>query len=137
MLSGGRPAEALRGWEPQWREMRGQLVDQLTRTPAPDWADQARQWGEYYSELPGVLSWLLTWYRDILLLTLGAGSDLIMNVDQMPGLQATASRTTPGEALDKCRAIVAAADQIDRNLNVQLSLEVMSLQLNQKEASSK
>lgn len=130
MLSGGRPAEALRLSEPQWQDARQQVLAAASQAAGQDWAEAARQWAEFYSDLPEVLALLLTWYRDLLVLATGAPVSLVMNVDRLPDLQAFLARTGPEAILEKCRAILAAADQIARNLNAQLVLENMFMQLN-------
>jgi DNA polymerase III subunit delta' len=126
-LSGGRPAEALRLSEPEAREFRARVLGWAqTKRPWPVWA---RDLGESPDELNEAFSVLLSWYRDLLLLANRSSRDLLLNVDHAPAMPPALDGETPDSLLAKCRALLEARDQLSRNLNAQLVLEVLGMAL--------
>jgi len=134
MLSGGRPAEALRFQTEEQQALRRQVLDAARAVGSESWPELARRLGESASELPEVFGLLLTWYRDLLILASGASTKLIINVDQLAELQQARAGETAETLLKKCEAVLQAADQFSRNVNAQLLLEVMCMNLGKQAA---
>lgn len=128
-LSAGRPAEALRLHGSEQQDLRRRILD-LAQSAEPDaWSRLAHALGNDSAELPESLALLLTWYRDLLLLAAGAAPEWVLNTDRRNELRRAAEGETVESALKKCRAVLTAADQINRNVNPQLLLEVMFMEL--------
>jgi DNA polymerase-3 subunit delta' len=71
---------------------------------------------------------LLSVYRDVLVLQLGAAVELV-NAELRGELQAMAARGTPEETLRRMDAIGEARERIDANVNPLLAVEAMTLRL--------
>jgi DNA polymerase III gamma/tau subunit len=130
-LSGGRPAEALRLQAAETQELRAEVLALVADESGP-WTEAARRLGEHQEELPQALGMLLTWYRDLMLLASGAPAELLLNVDRRTELAAALAGETTASLERKCQAILTATDQLERNQNAQLVLEVMFMQLLKK-----
>jgi DNA polymerase-3 subunit delta' len=130
-LSGGRPAEALRLSEPERRELRNTILAWAQNVGPQSWSEWARTLGEYQDDLTDVFDILLSWYRDLLLAVNRGPQTLWMNVDHAEAVKQALVRETPETLLDKCRALLAARDQLSRNANVQLVLEVLGMTMTQ------
>jgi DNA polymerase III subunit delta' len=128
-LSGGRPGEALRWATEEQQELRREVLSAARPQAGTDWAGQARRFNDHTAELPEALALLLTWYRDGLLLSLGGAPDLIINVDRRDELAAAAAAEPPEAWERRCQALLTALDQLHRNVNPQLLLDVMFMRL--------
>ncbi|GAA4223269.1 DNA polymerase III subunit delta' [Actinomadura meridiana] len=71
---------------------------------------------------------LASYYRDVLALQLGAGSELV-NVDLGPELRTAAGRDRPEDTLRRLDAIMACRERLDANVNPQLAFEALTLAL--------
>jgi DNA polymerase-3 subunit delta' len=71
---------------------------------------------------------LLSVYRDVLVLQLGAAVELV-NAEMRGDLQALAARCTPEETLRRMDAIGEARERIDANVSPLLAVEAMTLRL--------
>jgi len=129
MLAAGRPAEALRLSDEDPQELRKQMLDIAQNTGSVKWPEQARRLWEHSAELPEALALLLTWYRDLLLRVSGAPDALLINVDRKQEMERALAGETVNSLLKKCEAILTSADQLSRNVNVQLVLEVLFMKL--------
>ncbi len=128
-LSGGRPAEALRLADPEVQALRAQAIEIVRQASPGEWPAAALRLGELQAELPEVLTFILTWYRDQLILVSGGDRELLMNRDRLSDLAADSRRETPETLQEKCRAVLKAQEQIRRNVNIQLVLENVFMQL--------
>lgn len=128
-LSGGRPGEALRQAEEDQREFRREVLDQLRPGAGTDRAGRMFSTKEQAADLPDALALLLTWYRDLLLLSLGGAPELLINVDRRDELAAIAARSAPEAWERSCGLLLQAMDQLHRNANAQLLLDVLWMKL--------
>jgi DNA polymerase-3 subunit delta' len=128
-LSGGRPAEALQMADAEHQELRKTVLDWAQKAHTQGWAAWAQTLGEYQDELSEVFTILLSWYRDCLLLAHKTPQMLLMNVDRVAAMQSVLAVESPENILLKCQALLAARDQLSRNANVQLVLEVLGMTL--------
>jgi DNA polymerase III subunit delta' len=130
MLSGGRPAEALRLADEEQKGLREQVLQLVQQSKDLEWEACAQQLGELRAELPEIFGLLLTWYRDLLVLVQGGEKALIINQDHWEALQRSATQESAEGLQEKCRSVLQAAEQLKRNINVQLLLENLFLRLN-------
>jgi DNA polymerase-3 subunit delta' len=78
---------------------------------------------------PEVFDWMLRWLRDLLLLTVGADSDNVLNVEQRNEMQALAARIPVDELLDLISSLERLEQQAHRNVNLQMALETILLRV--------
>jgi DNA polymerase-3 subunit delta' len=71
---------------------------------------------------------LASYYRDVLALQLGAGSDLV-NIELGPELRAAASAGRPEDTLRRLDAIMECRERVAANVNPQLAFEALTLAL--------
>jgi DNA polymerase-3 subunit delta' len=71
---------------------------------------------------------LASYYRDVLALQLGAGTDLV-NTDLAAELRTAASRGTPEATLRRLDAIMECRERLDANVNPLLAVEALTLAL--------
>lgn len=83
------------------------------------------------------LAWLGRWLRDILLVRVGADSDSILNIEQLPMLQAAADKIPVEVLLELLGDIEKLEQQANRHLNLQLALETILLRLREAYAGSR
>jgi DNA polymerase-3 subunit delta' len=129
MLSGGRPAEALRLADPEQTTIRDQALEMVQHIQSADSTNWAERWEETRAELPEMFMHILTWYRDLWVIISNGDQELIINRDRLSELQPAAKQETYEGLQAKCRGILTAMDQKRRNINVQLLLENMFVQL--------
>jgi len=130
-LSDGRPAEALRLSDPEVQEARRRVLDLAAAAAPGAWPALAAAMGEWQGEAVESLVFLLTWFRDRLLLSQGVPARLAVNQDRLAQLQ-TAPRETPEALWDHCRWVLQALDWKAQNLNAQLLLEQVWMKLTQR-----
>ncbi|NTV52061.1 MAG: DNA polymerase III subunit delta' [Candidatus Firestonebacteria bacterium] len=128
-LSGGRPAEALHMSEPEAREFRARVLGWAFAGRERTWSVWAKDLGAEPEEVTEAFGVLLSWYRDLLLLAHRASRELLLNVDHAEKMPPALADETPETLLAKCRALLAARDQLSRNVNTQWVLEVLGLAL--------
>ncbi|MCD4814575.1 DNA polymerase III subunit delta' [bacterium] len=129
MLSGGRPAEALRLADPELQELRHKVLGMVREIQPGQWPVLANQLGDYRTELPEIFSFLLTWYRDLLVLLKKGGQGVIINRDQMEALEQAVRQETAEALVEKCSVLLHALEQLKRNVNSQLLLENLFIRL--------
>ncbi|WP_433330138.1 DNA polymerase III subunit delta' [Spirillospora sp. CA-294931] len=71
---------------------------------------------------------LASYYRDVLTLQLGAGTELI-NVDLAPELRTAASQGPPEATIRRLDAIMACRERLEANVNPLLAVEALTLTL--------
>lgn len=133
-LSGGRLGWAVRAvTEPDLLRQRQQRIEEmvaLIQAPLTDRFRYAAELARDPETAQEALDLWAGWWRDILLLTGGAGEDrrgesLVTHLDQRARLEQMAARFTPAQAAARIQAIRMAMDRIRRNANPQLTLEVL------------
>jgi DNA polymerase-3 subunit delta' len=72
-----------------------------------------------------VVEWMTSWYRDLLLLSLGASPDRITNVDDSDWLREAAARQGGAWAGTALETLTATRRKILQNANLSLALEAM------------
>ncbi len=132
MQSGGRPAEALRLADENTQALRNRVLETMRNLGPRDWPEAAVQWGEHRAELPEMLAILLSWFRDLTMLSSRASRELIMNSDRLTELEAALPGESPESLGEKCRTVLKAIQQMKRNINTQLLLEVLFMKLGAK-----
>ncbi len=132
-LSGGRLGWAVRAaTEPGLLRRRQQRIEEmvaLLQAPLTDRFRYAAELARDPEAAQEALDLWAGWWRDILLLTGGAGENrgesLLTNLDQRARLEQMATRFTPAQAVAHIQAIRTAMDRLRRNANPQLTLEVL------------
>ncbi|MBN1594923.1 DNA polymerase III subunit delta' [candidate division FCPU426 bacterium] len=132
MLSGGRPAEALRLADAEHQELRGRVLGMLQHFPQEDWAVLANRWEEERADLGEALEYMLTWYRDLLVLAHHGDPELVWNRDQADMLRQAVAKEGADSLFAKCRLLVDTMDALKKNMNIQLLLENVFMQLGRK-----
>jgi DNA polymerase-3 subunit delta' len=75
------------------------------------------------------LEWIARWVRDLLLVSLGADPDHLLDRNRLPELQRIARQADPGLLLQVLDEIQAVERGASRNLNLQMALEQVLLLL--------
>lgn len=132
MQSGGRPAEALRLADESTQALRNRVLGMLPNLGPRDWPEAAGQWREQRDELSEMLAILLSWFRDLIVLSSRASREMIMNSDRLTELEAALPGESPGSLEEKCQAVLTAIHQLKKNINIQLLLEVLFMRLGAK-----
>ena len=91
-------------------------------------ADLAAQFGKGRDKVAEVLSAWLQWWHDVLLIKCSNGK-WIVNIDQEAALCRQAEKYTAGSITDFMQHIRASGEQLDRNANPRLALEVLMLRM--------
>ena len=78
---------------------------------------------------PEAFDWLLRWLRDLLLLTVGAGTDQVLNLEQRLVVEHLAARVDVDALLNLIGELETLERQAHRNLNIQMALETVLLRL--------
>ncbi|NSW58165.1 MAG: DNA polymerase III subunit delta' [Armatimonadetes bacterium] len=158
-LSGGRIGWALNLLQhPAALELRNNLLDTAASLPKRDWFEgmalgekliqAAEEWwlateeSEFAEKalkasrdrvcrtrMNEVLNILLTWFRDLALLTSGGPNDLLINADRSEQLAAVASRSSLSRVSEACRDIEQARREFRGNANLRLTAEVLAFKL--------
>jgi DNA polymerase-3 subunit delta' len=158
-LSGGRIGWAIRLLRhPQVLQLRAQLLDLVASLPGREWfegmalaeklLEAAEGWWlateeEDFAErtlkasrdrvlrtkMNDVLDVLLTWFRDLALLSAGGDPSLVINADRLEALQAAAAGRNPGKARRACEDIEQIRQQLRGNAHLRLASEVLAFKL--------
>ncbi len=132
-LSGGRPAEAQRLAGTEAQSLRRLVIEQLRETfNSGRWAQATQALMETRSELPEALGMMLSWFRDVLLLSAGGPQELVVNVDYLDELNHWAQAAPQTRWAQDCQLILTAINQLKRNINLQLMLDVLLMRLGYK-----
>jgi DNA polymerase-3 subunit delta' len=129
-LSGGSYTRALQMTREDWIPRRRWLADELARLK-----DQtttlhlalAEKLASGKAQLPDVLDWLLSWYRDLIVFPFQP--EQIVNRDLGRQIQSAATRQGPLTAIDSMQAVQAALKALQNNANPRLTMETLVLQL--------
>lgn len=158
-LSGGRFGWAVRLLEhPQVLKLRADLLDLAASLAGREWFEgmavgekllaAAEDWWlateeEDFAEralkasrdrvlrtkMSEVLDVLLTWFRDLALLSAGGDPSLAINADRLDALQALAAGRTPARARRACEDLEEVRRQLRGNANLRLASEVLAFKL--------
>jgi DNA polymerase-3 subunit delta' len=100
-----------------------------------DYATQLVTWlNQSRSLVQGILGLWLDWWRDLLLVKLGA-DDAVTNIDQRPKLVELAQGYNLAEIRAFIGGIQQAAEQLEKNANPRLVLEVLMLSIPERRAA--
>lgn len=129
-LSGGRIGWAITAArDPALLQRRTAALDHVPRALAASRAERltiAEELAKRPDALPDLLAHWQAWWRDALLTQAGC-DPWVLSVDQSPALRQAASRHTTADLAAALRATRQAADELERNANPRLSLEVLLL----------
>ncbi|MBA2252417.1 MAG: hypothetical protein H0W13_06890, partial [Nitrospirales bacterium] len=75
------------------------------------------------------LEWIAQWLRDLMLVTIGAQSDLLLNTERIADLKDIARSVRLDALLDLLAEVERIHRASARNINLQLALETLFLQL--------
>ncbi len=138
-LSGGRLGWAVRaGADSSILEARAAALDALNalgREGRAERLSRASELAKETEQLPQVLEFWLTWWRDVLLLQSetvpkgGANGARVTNVDREESLRGQAAHLSLEEVEAALKATRAAARQLEQNANARLVMEVLALSL--------
>ncbi|MGH7209563.1 MAG: DNA polymerase III subunit delta' [Nitrospiraceae bacterium] len=78
---------------------------------------------------PEALEWMARWIRDLVLVSVGADPDHVLNRDRLPQLEEAARGLRPDALLDLLADIETIQQAATRNLNLQMALETILLRL--------
>lgn len=126
LLSGGRPAEALRLRDPERQSFRRRVLDALD---GPDKGGWAQKLAEERESLDEALEIITSWYRDLLVLRAGGKREWLVNLDRREGLERAAAGQPPERWLKKVRRVLLAENQLQQNVNASLVLERLEREL--------
>ncbi len=131
-LSGGRVGWAFDAWQQaDVLQQREQDLDRLRELLAADRVTRfafAERAGRDLAACRRQLATWSGWWRDLLLLTVGAGEHLV-NLDRLGELRALQERTTPGQVWTVLDALRTTIARLDANVNARLALENLMLKL--------
>ena len=129
-LSGGSYTRALKMAREDWLPRRqwlaaelGRLKDQTTTRHLA----LAENLASGKAQLPDVLTWLLSWYRDLIVFPFQP--DRIVNRDLDRQIQFAAARQAPLALIDCMKAVQDALKALQDNANPRLTMETLVLQL--------
>ena len=135
-LAEGSPGWAIAGAQDgQVLEARARQLDQVAELPAQSnyhrLALAGRLAGEFARRREEVYAWLALlqqWWRDLLVVK-GGCPELIVNVDRMEELGEAAAAFSLSQIAGVVRRVQETAEQLDRNANPRLALDVLMLNL--------
>ncbi len=81
------------------------------------------------ADLNRVLEVLASWFRDAACLAVGAGQELLVNLDHLGGLEALVARSDPRRLEGALRCILEAGEHVRRNVQPRFLLQRLCLEL--------
>jgi DNA polymerase III subunit delta' len=131
-LSEGSFKKALGKDRDLYLERRREILKTLTalspRSVLPIFA-MAQSLAEEKERLPDILDIIQAFYRDLLLYRHGRSENDLVNIDLAEKIRRVAPLETTAGLLHKLAAITASRRQLDRNVNRQLTMEVLLMHL--------
>jgi DNA polymerase-3 subunit delta' len=129
-LSGGSYTRALamarEGWIPMRRWLAG-VISGLKHQPTTVQLALAEKLAAGKAQLPDVLMWLLSWYRDLIVYPFQP--DQILNGDLDREIRESLQETTLPARMAGMKAIQGALKELQENANPRLTMESLVLQL--------
>ncbi|MFV1957495.1 MAG: hypothetical protein ACC669_08555, partial [bacterium] len=89
--------------------------------------DLAERWGRNREEALGILDFMAQWYRDMMILSLDGPEDQVIHISHLPELQEGATALKEGSLSTILEAIEDARDDLNKNTNVELTLDRLLL----------
>ena len=129
-LSGGSYTRALQMAREDWIPRRQWLAGELARLKdqtATRHLALAEKLASEKAQLPDVLNWLLSWYRDLIVFPFQP--EQIVNRDLGRQIRSAATRQDSLTAVDSMKAVQAALKGLQDNANPRLTMETLVLQL--------
>lgn len=129
-LSGGSYTRALMMASAEWLPVRRWLAGEITRLGERATTVQlalAEKLAAGKSQLPDVLMWLLSWYRDLIVFPFQP--DQVVNGDLDQQIRAAAAGKDPLSLINNMKAVQAALKALQENANPRLTMETLVLQL--------
>lgn len=90
---------------------------------------RAEEWERRKEELPELLDLVLLWLRDALVVAQEGPRELVVCLDALPALQVQAQRLGAVKLVQMIDLVLSARQQLDRNANTRLVLDVLMLRL--------
>lgn len=91
--------------------------------------DFAEQLAADKTVLPDILEIFQAFYRDVLMTLQGRGDEELVNLDLKEKIHRVSAREDASTVLDKLEALIEVRQQLDRNVNRQLAMEVLLMKL--------
>lgn len=129
-LSGGSYTRALKMASAEWIPRRQWLAGEISRLRDRTTTVQlalAEKLAAGKSQLPDVLAWLLSWYRDLIVFPIQP--DRIVNDDLRQQIRSAAAGANPLSLINHMKAVQAALKALQDNANPRLTMETLVLQL--------
>jgi len=108
---------------------RKKLIDQFSRPNFDDLFDLVARLGRDKEEVVEKLTVLKSFFRDVLYRQVRGTSDGIINLDYAAEIASLACELSPQEPLARIEAIDRAINNLERNANLQLTLETMMIKI--------
>ena len=89
--------------------------------------DLAERWGRNREEALGILDFMVQWYRDMMILSLDGPEDQVIHISHLRELQEGATALKAGSLSTILEAIEDARDDLNKNTNVELTLDRLLL----------
>ncbi|MBW1916514.1 MAG: DNA polymerase III subunit delta' [Deltaproteobacteria bacterium] len=105
------------------------FLEKLPHCTTAEILDWAAGWTKNSSELETFLLLVRLWYRDLLALHFQVPPARLINQDRLAELNQAQGQITPGILLKRLEALNRAQRQLQANLNVELTLDILGLQL--------
>lgn len=128
-LPGAAWGLAVSGGRKGIRELVFKLEDQIAGGSVHALLKIAEEFDKKKEILPDILEQLLLWYRDKLIWQQTAEEKLILNIDKISDLKNNSVNLSKNYLVSSIDSILEAKNQIHRNVNVRLVLEVLLLKL--------
>ena len=129
-LSGGSYTRALKMASAEWIPRRQWLAGEISRIRDRTTTVQlalAEKLAAGKSQLPDILTWLLSWYRDLIVFPIQP--DRIVNYDLNQQIRSAAAGEDPLALINHMKTVQAALKAIQDNANPRLTMETLVLQL--------
>lgn len=110
-------------------QARGLLADLMQGLDETECLARAEELEQQRDEVPELLDLFLLWLRDSLVVLEGTDSDLVVARDQLPFLRTAVGQLGRNRLIAMVEAVSRARQQLDRNANLRLVLDVMLLDL--------
>jgi len=128
-LPGAAVGLAFSGGGKEIRELVFELEEKIAEGSIQDLFKMAEVFDKKKDILPEILEQLLLWYRDNLIWLQTAEEKLIINIDKIRDLKNNSKNLSKNYLVSSIDSILEAKNQINRNVNTRLVLEVLLLKL--------